>query len=336
MTRRAKVLRRAICLSRRFARRRLFPCLCLFVACAAGAANPIALTPVGFGASAFPAGDHVKFNAAYLPFRAKGGEFSYGETLVSSPGAAKPYSYQFESQYGAFAGSTPTLRLTSTAAGASLAGLGHNASVTEIYSFSVDSIQPLPAGATRVPVELPVRVSLLATRLPPGPPDLNTVAKISATIARSDSTGPAIHYLLNTAACLNVSFPICASNSFTFEQVLTFDVNPNIENKLTMVLGSDVRPEADGSFDGYVHGSIDPLPRLSMGADPEAYGLPAGARFSDYFALRFSPNLYTVAQLPVPEPSSGMLWMLGLSAVALSLHRRSVAGERRRRRRHVR
>ena len=289
-----------------------------------GAAEPVTLRAVSFGADAFPAGDHTEFNKLYLPFRQDGGEFSYGANLVSSPGAVKPYNYTFESQYGAFGGSTPTLRLTIAASGNSIAGLGTTARVSEFYELSVDSIRPPPAGATKVAVELPVRISLLATQLPPGPADVNTVSEITATITKTERSSPTIQYLTNIiGACLNIYLPVCDGNSVTFETVLRFDVNPNVPTRLNMFPGGSVRPAADGSFDGYAHGSIDPLPRLSLSADPQAYGLPAGSTFSDYYALRFSPNLYTVAQLPAPEPATWLLALLGFGALALQVPERT-------------
>lgn len=290
-------------------------------------AAPVTLFPVSFGAQSFPA-DATRFNRVFLPFRQTGGAFTYGETLVSGPGVVTPYNFQFESQYAAYGGDTPTLQLTTSASG--VAGgfvpgvVGHNsASVTEFYELAVDNLQPLPAGATKVPLEMPVRLSLLATQLPPGPPDFNTASQITAHITYTDRNHPAPQYLMNiVGACMNVSLPVCEGSSVNRDTVLHFEVDANVAVRLGIGLNSNVRAVAPGPFSGYANGIIDPLPRLSLSADPQAYGLPEGSDFSDYYALRFSPNLYTVAQAPVPEPATWLMGIVGVAAMAARLRRR--------------
>ncbi|MFO1318489.1 MAG: hypothetical protein U1F52_02640 [Burkholderiales bacterium] len=292
------------------------------------AAAPVTLFPVSFGAQSFPA-DAARFNRVFLPFRQTGGAFSYGETLVSGPGVVTPYNFQFESQYAAYGGATPTLQLTTSASG--VAGgfvpgvVGHNAaSVTEFYELAVDSLQPLPAGATKVPLEMPVRLSLLATQLPPGPPDFNTASQITAHITYTDRNHPSPQYLMNiVGACMNVSLPVCDGSSVNLDTVVPFDVDANVAVRLGIGLNSNVRAVAPGPFNGYANGIIDPLPRLSSSADPQAYGLPEGSDFSDYYALRFSPNLYTVAQVPVPEPSTWLTGFVGVATLAVRFRRRA-------------
>lgn len=289
-------------------------------------AEAVALQPVGFGAQSFPqVVEH--FNGLYLPFRRTGGAFTYGEHLVSPPGGnpSAAYNYQFEAQYAAYGGSTPTLQLTDTASGvAGTFPVGHASSVLGFYDLAVDILQDLPAGATKVPLELPVRISLLATRLPPGPPDFNTAASITAHITWTDTTHHSPQYLISiVGACMNAPLPTCTGNSVNIDRVVPFDVDPYAATRLGYGLDSGVRSVGAGSFDGYVNGTIDPLPRLSLTADPTAYGLPAGSKFSDYYALRFSPNLYTVAQLPVPEPSTWLLCAAGLVATMTSARRRT-------------
>lgn len=292
------------------------------------AAAPVTLFPVSFGAQSFPA-DTTRFNRVFLPFRQTGGAFTYGETLVSGPGVLTPYNFRFESRYGAYGGDTPTLQLTTSAAG--VAGgfvpgvVGHNAaSVTAFYELAVDSLQPLPAGATKVPLEMPVRLSLLATQLPPGPPDFNTASQITAHITYTDRNHPSPQYLMNIiGACMNVSLPVCDGSSVNLDTVLHFEVDANVAVRLGIGLDSNVRALAPGPFDGYANGIIDPLPRLSASADPQAYGLPEGSDFSDYYALRFSPNLYTVAQRPVPESSTWLMSAIGVVVMAMRLWQRA-------------
>lgn len=294
----------------------------IIVATSTASADPVSLSPVGFGAQSFPS-DAKRFNDVFLPFRNTGGAFTYGEHLVSGPGVKTPYNYRFESQYAAYGGSRPTLQLTTSASGLGITGLGNNASVTEFYDMVVDIIDPLPPGATRVPIDLPVRISLLATQLPPGPPDLNTISQITAHITMTDALHHAPQYLMNiVGACMNVFLPVCSGSSVNIDTVLHFDIDPNLRARLGIGLDSSVRPEANGSFDGYANGIIDPLPRISLTADPQAYGLPAGSKFSDYYAIRFSPNLYTVAQVPVPEPSTWAMGLVGLGLLMCRLRQR--------------
>ena len=123
-------------------------------------------------------------------------------------------------------------------------------------------------------------------------------------------------------ACMNVHLPVCTGSSVNIDAVLHFDIDPNLRARLGVGLDSSVRPEANGSFDGYANGIIDPLPRISLTANPKDYGLPAGSQFSDYYAIRFSPNLYTVAQAPVPEPSTWAMGLVGLGWMTRRLRKR--------------